>query len=56
MCWLVDDAYPGAEVIRVVLDNLNIHRKASLYEAFPAAEAWRIARRLEFHRTPKHGR
>ena len=55
MRWLVDDACPDAEVIRVVLDNLNIHRKASLYEAFPAAGARRIARRLEFHHTPKHG-
>ena len=55
MRWLVEEAYPEAEVIRVVLDNLNTHRKASLYEAFPAAEARRIARRLEFHHTPKHG-
>ena len=54
MRWLVDTAYPDAPVIRVVLDNLNIHRPASLYEAFPAAEARRITRRLEFHRTPKH--
>ena len=42
-------------MIRAVLDNLNTHRKASLYEAFPAEEARRIARRLEFHHTPKHG-
>ena len=55
MRWLVEEAYPEAEVIRVVLDNLNTHRKASLYEAFPAAEARRIARKLEFHHTPKHG-
>ena len=55
MRWLVVEAYPEAEVIRVVLDNLNTHRKASLYEAFPAAEARRIARKLEFHYTPKHG-
>jgi transposase len=47
--------YPEAERIRVVLDNLNTHRPASLYEAFPAAEARRILRRLEFHYTPKHG-
>ena len=39
----------------MVLDNLNTHRVASLYEIFPAAEARRIARRLEFHYTPKHG-
>ena len=55
MRWLVDEAYPEADVIRVVLDNLNTHRVASLYEAFPPAEARRIARRLEFHYTPKHG-
>ena len=55
MRWLADEAYPGIPVIRVVLDNLNTHRKASLYQAFPAAEARRIAKRLEFHYTPKHG-
>jgi hypothetical protein len=53
--WLVDEAYPAAERIRVVLDNLNIHTPASLYAAFPAPEARRIARKLEFHHTPKHG-
>ena len=55
MRWLVDEAYPEIPVVRVVLDNLNTHRMASLYEAFPAAEARRIAKRLEFHYTPKHG-
>ena len=55
MRWLVDEAYPDVAVVRVVLDNLNTHRKASLYEAFPADEARRIAKRLEFHHTPKHG-
>ena len=55
MRWLVDEAYPDIAVVRVVLDNLNTHRKASLYEAFPADEARRIAKRLEFHHTPKHG-
>ena len=54
MRWLVDVAYPHAPVVRVVLDNLNTHRMASLYEAFPAAEARRIVKRLEFHHTPKH--
>ena len=53
MRWLVDVAYPDAPVVRVVLDNLNTHRMASLYETFPAAEAKRIANRLEFHHTPK---
>ena len=55
MQWLVDVAYPEAATVRVVLDNLNTHRPASLYEAFPPAEARRIVRRLEFHYTPKHG-
>ena len=55
MSWLVDEAYPGVPVIRLVLDNLNTHRMASLYDTFPASEARRIAKRLEFHYTPKHG-
>ena len=55
MRWLVDVAYPDAPVVRVVLDNLNTHRMASLYETFPPAEARRIVKRLEFHYTPKHG-
>jgi hypothetical protein len=55
MQWLVDEGYPEAEVIRVVLDNLNTHKIASLYEAFTPTEARRIARKLEFHYTPKHG-
>ena len=54
MRWLVDTAYPDAPVIRVVLDNLNTHRMASRYETFPAPEARRIVKRLEFHHTPKH--
>ena len=54
MRWLVDVAHPHAPVVRVVLDNLNIHRMASLYETFPTAEARRIVKRLEFHHTPKH--
>ncbi len=51
---LVDVDYPKAEVIRVVLDNLNTHGAASLYEAFPPEEARRILRKVEFHFTPKH--
>tara|TARA_Y100000588_G_C14165296_1_gene886647 strand:+ start:384 stop:1508 length:1125 start_codon:yes stop_codon:yes gene_type:complete len=51
---LVDEYYPEADVVRVVLDNLGTHNEASLYKAFPAAEARRILRRLEFHFTPKH--
>ena len=54
MRWLVDEAYPEVPVVRVVLDNLNTHRTASLYETFPAVEARRIAKGLEFHYTPKH--
>jgi transposase len=52
---LVDVHFPAAQVVRVVLDNLNTHTPAALYEAFEPAEARRIARRLEFHYTPKHG-
>jgi transposase len=51
---LVDLHYPKAELIRVVLDNLSSHSPGALYEAFPAPEAHRIRRRLEFHYTPKH--
>jgi hypothetical protein len=52
---LVDIRYPEAERIVLVMDNLNIHGPASLYEAFPPAEAKRLADRLEIHHTPKHG-
>lgn len=52
---LVDVHFPKAEVIRVVLDNLNTHVFGALYETFAPEEARRIARRLEFHYTPKHG-
>jgi hypothetical protein len=52
---LVDIHFPHAERIRLVLDNLNTHTPAALYEAFPPDEARRILRKLEFHFTPKHG-
>ncbi len=52
---LVDEHYPEAEVITLVLDNLNTHTPASLYQAFEPEEARRITRRLEIHYTPKHG-
>jgi hypothetical protein len=55
MSWLADEAYPDAEVIRLVLDNLNRHTVAALYETLDAAEANRLRKRLEFHYTPKHG-
>jgi transposase len=51
---LVELHYPKAELIRVVLDNLSTHSPGALYEVFPAPEAHRILRRLEFHYTPKH--
>jgi transposase len=51
---LVETHYPKAELIRVVLDNLSTHTAGALYETFPATEAHRILRRLEFHHTPKH--
>ncbi len=49
--WLVDEVYPEARVIRLVLDNLNTHTAASLYEAFPPEEAQRNGPRLEVHYT-----
>jgi hypothetical protein len=52
---LVDVHYPEAEVIVLVMDNLNTHGIGSLYEAFPPAEARRLAKKLEIHHTPKHG-
>jgi len=52
---LVDIHFPEAEKIVLVMDNLNTHKFASLYEAFPPAEARRIIEKLEIHYTPKHG-
>jgi hypothetical protein len=52
---VVDVHYPDAEVIVLVMDQLNTHTPASLYEAFAPAEAKRLADRLEIHYTPKHG-
>jgi hypothetical protein len=52
---LVDELYPSAEKIVLVMDNLNTHGVPSLYEAFEPAEAKRIADKLEIHYTPKHG-
>ena len=54
MKWLVDEVHSTADSVRVVLDQLNTHRPAALYETFPPAEARRILRKLEFHYTPKH--
>ena len=52
---LVDVFFPLATMIRVVLDNLNTHTPAALYQTFPPEEARRILSKLEFHYTPKHG-
>ena len=52
---LSDVHFPGAAKIVLVQDNLNTHKPASLYEAFPAAEARRLVERFEWHYTPKHG-
>jgi transposase len=52
---LVDERYPQAERIVLVMDNLNTHTPASLYEVFDPAEARRLAKKLEIHYTPKHG-
>jgi len=52
---LCDELYPEAEKIVLVMDNLNTHNTASLYEAFEPKEARRLAEKLEIHHTPKHG-
>lgn len=52
---LVDHYFPEAEKVRLVVDNLNTHTPAALYETFPPHEAHRLRQRLEFHYTPKHG-
>jgi DDE superfamily endonuclease len=53
--WLVEDVYPEAEPVVLVGDNRNTHKAACLYEAFPPEQARRIAAKLEWHYTPKHG-
>ncbi len=53
--WLAEELHPDAEKIVLVMDNLNTHKLASLYEAFPAEQARRIVEKLEIHHTPKHG-
>lgn len=52
---LLEEDYPDAAVVRLVQDNLNTHKIASLYEAFPPEKARALAARLELHYTPKHG-
>ena len=53
--WLAEDIYPDADRVVLVMDNLNTHKLASLYEAFPPDQARRVAERIEVHHTPKHG-
>jgi len=53
--WLLDEQYPSQKKIVLVMDNLNTHGTHSLYDTFPAQEAFRLAQRLEIHYTPKHG-
>ncbi len=52
---VLDEVYPQARRVVVVCDNLNTHAPGSLYEAFEPAEARRLAERVEWHYTPKHG-
>lgn len=52
---MLDERYPNAVQVRLILDNLNTHCLASLYEAFEPQEARRLAERIEIHYTPKHG-
>ena len=53
--YLVDEMYPDAEKIILVMDNLNTHKPSSLYKKFKPEEARRIIKKLEIHYTPKHG-
>ena len=53
--WLLDEQYPMAEKVVLVMDNLNTHGTHSLYDTFAPEEAFRLAQRLEIHFTPKHG-
>lgn len=53
--WLVEDLYPDAEQVVLVADNLNTHTPAALYTLFAPEQARRIAERIEWHYTPKHG-
>jgi hypothetical protein len=52
---MLEERYPDAERVILVMDNLNTHNMASLYSAFPPGKAKRLADRLEIHHTPKHG-
>jgi len=52
--YLVDRVYPDAEILRLVVDNLNTHNETAFYETYDAEEAQRILRKIEFHYTPIH--
>jgi hypothetical protein len=53
--WVLDNQYPDAQKVVLLMDNLNTHVISSFYETFPPQEAFRLAQRLEIHYTPKHG-
>lgn len=53
--WLLNDEYPSAKKVVLIMDNLNTHNTSSLYETFQLQEALSLANRLEIHYTPKHG-
>ena len=55
MCTVLDEHYPEASTVVLVMDNLNTHGLSSLYEAFAPAKARQLAKRLEIHYTPEHG-
>ena len=52
---ILDEQFPDAQSVKVVMDNSNTHTPASLYEVFPPDEARRLAAKLDIHYTPKHG-
>ena len=53
--WLIDEVYPNAEKIVLIMDNLNTHKVSSFYKVFSPEEAFRLSQKLEIHYTPKHG-
>lgn len=55
MKWLIDEKYPEADKIVLVMDNLNTHKVSSFYKVFSPQEAFRLSQKLEIHYTPKHG-
>ena len=55
MKWLLDEQYPDAKKVVLVMDNLNTHGIHSFYDTFAPEEAFRLSQRLEIHYTPKHG-